>query len=181
MDYSGLVEAIKKNDQAEINRLLNSLIPKLVAYLRIDMNAAQQDAEDCAQQALLILLEAVQNNTLEQPDRIFAFLITTCRNKYLNIIKRRKRQMYDNFSTTPSCQACQLQSLLGSERKRLLKHCLDQLSEGYKTYIEYWFQHPDADAKAAALHFGISPSNACTRKHRVINKLSECYRRKHEI
>jgi DNA-directed RNA polymerase specialized sigma24 family protein len=63
----------------------------------------------------------------------------------------------------------------------LLEQCLEQLSEGYRTYIEYWFNHPGSGAKAAAKHFGISKSNAWTRKHRVISKLSECYQKKIKI
>jgi RNA polymerase sigma factor (sigma-70 family) len=181
MEYSGLAEAIKQDNQREINRLLKSLIPQLIAYLRVQLNAEQQDAEDCAQQAFLVSLEAVRNEELEQPDRIFSFLITTCRNMYLNMMNRRKRSSYEDFSKTHSDQPGQLLSLLSDERQKLLEQCLEQLSEAYRTYIEYWFTHPDSGAKAASVYFGISESNAWTRKHRVVNKLNECYKKKSTI
>lgn len=117
MEYSGLVEAIKQDDRAEINRLLKSLIPQLIIYLRIEMNAAKQDAEDCAQHAFLISLETVREDKLKQPDSIFSFLITACRNKYLNMLNRRKRKSYEDFSTNYSSQPGQLLSLLDNERK----------------------------------------------------------------
>lgn len=181
MEYSGLVEAIKQDDQKEINRLLKSLIPQLITYLQIHLNAAKQDAEDCAQQAFLISFEAVREGRLEQPDRIFSFLITTCRNKYLNQMNRQKRTTYEDFSKSYTDRPGQLLSLLNNEKRTILKQCLEQLSKGYKTFIEYWFSHPDSGAKAVATHFDISVNNAWTRKHRVISKLNECYQKKSEV
>jgi RNA polymerase sigma factor (sigma-70 family) len=181
MDYSGLVAAIDKENQVEINRLSRSLTLQLISYLRIEMNAAQEDAEDCAQQAFLISLELIQEDKLEQPDRIFSFLISTCRNKYINMMNRRKHKTHEDFSGDHCQQPEQLLTLLSDERRMLLAQCIEQLSEGYRTYIEYWFKHPGSGAKAAAKHFGISQNNAWTRKHRVISKLNECYQKKIKI
>jgi RNA polymerase sigma factor (sigma-70 family) len=178
MEYSGLAKAIKQDNEVEINRLTKSLIPQLISYLQIQLNAGQQDAEDCAQQAFLISFEMVRNEKLEHPERIYSFLITTCRNTYLNMINRRKRSSYEDFSQTHSDQPGQLFSLLSDERQTILKQCIERLSEQYRTYIEYWFTHPDSHAKAVALHFGISVNNAWTRKHRIIGKLNECYQKK---
>jgi RNA polymerase sigma factor (sigma-70 family) len=181
MDYTELAEAIEQNDRRKTNRLLGAMVPCLIAYLRIHLNATRQDAEDCAQHAVLVSLEAVQDGAIQHTERLFSFMLTTCKNKYLNLVDRQKRYTFDDFSIRHCSQPRQLISLLDKERQKLLDQCLSQLSEGYKTFIDYWFNHPASDAKTVADHFGISEANAWTRKHRVITKLSECYQRKSKI
>ncbi|HYW33833.1 MAG TPA: sigma-70 family RNA polymerase sigma factor [Balneolaceae bacterium] len=180
MEYSELVDAIKQNDRSKADKLLRRLMPRLLAFLRIHLNANQQDAEDCAQQALLTSLEAIRDEKIRNKDRLFSFLLTCCKNNYLNMMNRRNVHIHGDISHNNNSKPRQLSSLMNKERRTLLEHCLEQLSRGYKTFIDYWFKYPDSDARAAASHFNISVNNAWTRKHRVINKLNDCYKKKSE-
>jgi RNA polymerase sigma factor (sigma-70 family) len=178
MEFAELVEAIGRGDRSTANSLVEKLMPRLIAFLRIHMNAAIHDAEDCVQQALLVSLEAMQEDAIRNPDHILFFLLTTCRNNYLNLIKRRKRFATGDIPENHNHQPRQLLALLDKERHKLLEQCLQQLSAHYKSFINFWFTHPDTDAKAVAKRFDISINNAWTRKHRIIQKLNECYQQK---
>lgn len=181
MEFSELVEAIDKNNKSKVNRLLKSLTPRLVRFLQIHMNAEKQDAEDCAQQTLLKALESIREGSIRNPELILSFLLTSCRNNYLNLINKNKEQLNDDFSRGFGQKPRQLHALLNDERQKLLEWCLERLSDDYRIFIDYWFRYPDSDASDVATHFEISLNNAWTRKHRIIKKLNECYEEKSKL
>lgn len=181
MEYTDLAQAIKENDTAKVNSYLESLIPRLMRFLMIHMNADKTDAEDCAQETLFLTFEAVKEDRLNNPERILTYMLTTCRNNYLKMQQKMKEQNYEEVPETSYNKPGQLTSLLDEERKRLLEQCMDQLKEEYREFMEYWFTFPDAEAEKVAEHFDISVSNTWTRKHRIIKQLNECYEKKSEL
>jgi RNA polymerase sigma factor (sigma-70 family) len=178
MEFSELVKAIDQNDRPATNRILKKITPRLIRFLTVHMGAERQDAEDCAQLALLNAFEAIKDGSIRNADRIFSFLLTSCKNNYLNLIKKDRDYSLDDISFDQSQKPRQLLSMMDDERRRILELCLQQLSESYKTFIDFWFDYPDTDAKAAATHFGITVNNTWTRKHRILKKLSNCYQKK---
>ncbi|HKK46054.1 MAG TPA: sigma-70 family RNA polymerase sigma factor [Balneolaceae bacterium] len=181
MDYSELVTALKENDSKTVNVLLEALRPRLMAFLRVHMNATQTDAEDCAQESLIDSIESIRENRLKDPDQVVSYILSTCRNNYLKMQKKKWPDTMDNVDEARKQEPSQLQSLLDEEQMKLLKWCLGQLKSKYQKFMQYWFDHPDIHTNKVAKHFGISVSNAWTRKHRLINKLNECYQKKSEI
>lgn len=181
MDYSKLVTALKENNTKEANKFLEALRPRLMAFLRIHMNASRQDAEDCAQDALLTSIEIIKSDRLNDPEQVVSYVLSTCRNTYLKMQKKQRETSLEEVSHNQKQAPGQLQSLLDKEQKRLLEWCLNQLKEKYQNFIQYWFDHPDAHTQKVADHFGISVNNAWTRKHRLIKKLNECYRKKSNL
>jgi len=181
MEYSELVGAIDQNDRPTINRLLKKLSPRLVRFLQIHMNAEKHDAEDCAQQALLKSLESINEGSIRNSEHILSFLLTSCRNNYLNMIKKKTEQPVESFPREFGRQPRQLMSLLDEERKKLLEWCIRRLSDDYREFIDYWFTFPDSEASEVASHFDITTNNAWIRKHRIIKKLNECYKEKSKI
>ncbi|WP_138431067.1 RNA polymerase sigma factor [Fodinibius saliphilus] len=181
MDYSDLVNALQENDTKKANELITALRPRLIAFLRIHMNATQADAEDCAQDALLNSIEIINEDRIEKPEQVVSYILSTCRNTYLKMQKKKRPEAVEDISTRNQQDPRQLQSLLDKEQKRLLKLCMEQLKEKYQTFMQYWFDHPDAQAKKVANHFDISVSNTWTRKHRIIKKLNECYTKKSKL
>src|SRR5699024_6442576 len=143
-----------------------------IRFLCVHMNAEEHDAEDCVQQAFLKGIEAIKEENLRQTDQILSFFLTSCRNNYLNLQKKNHTQPFKKTPPGFGHQPYQLQKLLDKEQKQHLEECLQQLSERYREFIDYWLSFPDSDATAAATHFEISVSNAWTRKHRIIKKLS---------
>ncbi len=181
MDYSKLVTALKEDDTKEANKFLEALRPRLMAFLRIHMNASQADAEDCAQDSLLTSIEVIKSDRLNDPEQVVSYILSTCRNNYLKMQKKQRETSLEEVSKRQQQKPNQLQSLLDKEQERLLEWCLNQLKEKYQEFMQYWFDHPDAHAKKVASHFDISVNNAWTRKHRLIKKLNECYREKSNL
>ncbi|NGP87063.1 RNA polymerase sigma factor [Fodinibius halophilus] len=181
MDYSNLVTALQENDTKKVNELISALRPRLIAFLRIHMNATQEDAEDCAQDSLLTSIEIINEDRIQNPEQVVSYILSTCRNTYLKMQKKKRPEATDDISDKHQQAPRQLQSLLDKEQKRLLNICMDQLKEKHQSFMQYWFDHPDAQAKKVADHFNISLSNTWTRKHRIIKKLNECYTKKSKL
>lgn len=156
-------------------------MPRLVRFLRIHMNASVDDAKDCAQETFLLSLEVIKEDKLENPDRILSYMLTSCRNNYLKMRRKKKEKNYEEIPQNHHHAPGQLNALLDKERKRLLKWCMEQLKQEYRKFMEYWFKHPDYEAEKVADHFNLSVSNTWTRKHRIIKKLNKCYQKKSEL
>lgn len=181
MDYADLVEALKKNDSSRINEHLETLVPRLLRFLTIHMNASRQDAQDCAQETLLLTLEAVADDRIENPNRILSYMLTSCKNNYLKMIQKEKEQNYETVPQDHHHLPGQLKAMLDKEKKSLLEQCMDQLKKEYKRFMEYWFTDPGMEAEKVADKFGLSLSNTWTRKHRIIKQLNECYHKRSEL
>lgn len=181
MEYSDLVQAIQENDSSRVDDLMKSLYPRLIHFLRIHMNASGPDAEDCAQESLLTCLEMIEKNNLKKPERVLTYLLKICRNNYLDMSKPTREQAYEEIPEGQYHRPGQLVHLLDKEKNQILKWCLDQLESEYRKFMEFWFQHPGFGAEAVADHFGISVSNAWTRKHRLIKQLNQCYEKKSKL
>ncbi len=181
MDYSELVSALKENNTKKTNNLVKAIRPRLVAFLRIHMNASQSDAEDIAQEALLITIESIRNDKVKNPDQVVKYMISVCRNAYLKEQQNRRQVSFEKVSDLHQHKPGQLQSLLDKEQENLLQWCLNQLKDEYQKYMQFWFDNPDIHTQKVADHFDISLSNAWTRKHRLIKKLSECYQKKSKL
>lgn len=181
MNYSELVTALRENNSRQVNEMLKALRPRLMAFLRIHMNASRQDAEDCAHDSLLSSIEAIRENGLEKPEQVVSYILSTCRNTYLKMQNKKQPQPVDKIEDRQPQAPQQLQSLLDEEQERLLEWCMNQLKKEYRRFMQYWFEHPDADAQKVADQFSISVSNAWTRKHRLIKKLNECYEEKSNL
>ncbi len=181
MDYSDLVKALRENDAQKANELIEALRPRLIAFLRIHMNATQADAEDCAQDSLLTSIKVIKEDRLNDPNQVVSYILSICKNTYLKMQKKQREESMEAVSEAQRQAPRQLQSLLDEEQEELLAWCMNQLKEKYQKFMQYWFDHPDAHTNKVADHFNISVNNAWTRKHRLIKKLNECYRKKSKL
>lgn len=174
MDFSNLVDAVNNNDRERVSAMLNKLSPMLIKYLRIRMNADQVDAEDCAQQTILQTLESIEEDNIRDPERIYSYILTICKNFYLKMVEPSREFNYEDLPDHSARSPDQISQLINEDKQRILEYCMEQLSEDYRLFIEYWFDNPGSDAQEVAGHFDISVNNAWTRKHRVIKMLNEC-------
>ncbi|MDZ7682900.1 MAG: RNA polymerase sigma factor [Fodinibius sp.] len=181
MDYSNLVTALQEDNTQKANKLIETLRPRLMAFLRVHMNASEADAEDCAQDALLSSIQSIKEGQINNPDQVVSYILTICRNNYLKMKKKQRAESIDEIPDEYQHSPEQLQSLLDQEQERLLEWCLNQLKDEYQRFMQYWFDHPDSHTKKVAAKFDISVNNAWTRKHRIIKKLNECYREKSKL
>ncbi len=183
LDFSELVTAIQENDKAKANSILEEVMPRLKDYLKVTMNAAEQDAEECIHNAFLSVYEQILKDNIRKEKYIFSYLISACRNEYIAYSKSQHR-----FESTPIednrehlvSPAEQVENLLDQDKQRILKACLDTLEEDNRTFIRYFIDKPDATTKEASRHFDITGANVRTKKSRIISRLHHCVKRKWE-
>ncbi|SMO70129.1 RNA polymerase sigma factor [Gracilimonas mengyeensis] len=178
MDYSKFVDAVLEKDDAEISRQVKVITAVLIKFLTVRMDAPLEDAQDCAQNTLLIGIEKIRNDEIDHPDALINYLFTTAKYEYLKRVNKKREVPYDELPEHHSDSPDQLNRLLDKEKMTLLKRCMEALKSDYQKYIEYWFQHPGYETSVVADYFNISVSNAWTKKHRVINLLKECVEKK---
>lgn len=181
MDYSDLVAAINNNNTRQVNKLIDVIRPRLIAFLRIHMNASEADAKDIVQDSLIVAIESIKKGELREPSQVVKYMLSICKNKYLKQLKKQRRTSVTDTSRHQEQAPKQLQSLLDKEQKRLLQWCLQQLKKEHKRFMQFWFNHPDAHTERVAAKFEISINSAWTRKHRLIKRLNECYQKKSKL
>lgn len=174
MDYSRFVYAVQNNDAEELASLVAVITAVLIKFLKVRIGASHQDAEDSAQNTLLLVIEKIKEDKLNNPDSIIYYLFTTAKHDYLKAQAKIKEPTFDEAPESHSEEGDQLSSLLDEERMGILKACLNKLKPGLKSYISYWFQNPGDETAVVAEHFGISVSNAWTKKHRILKMIKEC-------
>ncbi len=177
MDYSKFVSAVLENDEEKLNELSDVIFRVLIKFLMVRMDARSEDAEDSAQNALMLVIEKIRNDKLKNPDTLIYYLFTTAKNDYLKQLSKKKESNYEEIPNSFSEKADQLENLLDEERLNVLNYCMKKLKKDYYDYISYWFEHPGDEAVAVASHFGISVNNAWTKKHRILQILKECVRK----
>ena len=177
MDYSKLVYAIQDNDTVIINEQITIITPILIKYLTVRVGATYHDAQDCVQNTLILAVQKIKDDKLESPDAVIYYLFTSAKNNYLKFIARKKESNYEEIPETYAEDGDQLYRLIDEEKQTILQLCLNKLKPNLKAYIEYWFNNPRNDASDVADHFGITVSNAWTKKHRVLNILKQCYQK----
>lgn len=178
MDYNRLAVAFSENNSMAITQYVDELRPRLIRFLHIHLNASPEDAEDCTQEAFLTTYETIKTGKMRDAEHLLSFLLSACRNNYLNLKKKRSPQLVEESLDERQAPPRQLSIILDKEKHALLAQCIEKLNDGYRTFINYWFSHPDAEAIAAAEHFGMSTESVWTKKHRIVKKLSECYQKK---
>lgn len=179
MDYSDLVEAILNGDERTINKRCAEAVPIIRAYLVANLNASREDAEDAVQRMFEYVIPKIQNGEITKPSALLSYMLTGARHSYYKILnKYGGYESLDDYKELQVSAADQVSNLLDEEKQALLRKCIDQLKNHYRSLIEFSFANPNAETKDIAEKFDISISNAWARKHRAINQLEECVRSK---
>lgn len=144
----------------------------------IHMNVDGAEAEDCVQEAILSFWKALEENRIENPKKLHTYLLSTCRNTYLNRNAKTTEVLSETVSEDYFEDPQQLRRLVEEERWAIVHDCIDELNEGYRTFIKFWYDHPKYEAESIARHFKMSVNNAWTRKHRIIKILKSCFQKK---
>lgn len=180
MDYSGLVEAINDKDMRTANRLCSDIFPILKKYLIARVGAKPEDAEDAVQRMFEYVIPKIQNNEINNPSGLLAYMLTASRHSYFKIKKEYDSHRFDMIDENLVAEPAQPWGLLDREQETILKRCIQELKGHNSKLIQFLFDYPDADSEDIAEFFNITVSNAWIRKHRMIQKLNECVRKKLE-
>lgn len=174
MDYSELVYAVKKDDMQTANKLCAQAIPILKKYLISKVNATPEDAEDAVQKMFEYVIPKIQNDEIKSPSGLLSYMLSGARHSYYKIVRDFDLDKYNEIEEQLVSEADQVWNLIDRDRKKILLKCIEQLKGHYQKLITFLFDYPDADSNEIAEYFDISVNNAWTRKHRVIQQLSEC-------
>jgi RNA polymerase sigma-70 factor (ECF subfamily) len=124
-------------------------------------------AGDLAQQALMVVLEALRAGRLESPDRLPAFLFGACRNLVLSM-RRGERRTLVEYEGEPIVAPAEP----GVDRHRLAS-CFDGLPRREQQLLSMSFhEERPIDEIAAALE--LTAVNARVIRHRAIARLRTC-------
>ena len=178
MDYSKFVFAVQEDDQVVIKEYVPIIMSVLIKFLKVRQGAAHHDAEDVAQNTIINVTEKIKSDKLKNPDSVIYYLFTTAKNEYFKYLKRVKEGTFDEVPESYVTEGDQLHNILNKERQRILEKCMQLLKPKLREYITYWFNHPQDEASVVADHFGISVSNAWTKKHRILKVLKDCVEKK---
>lgn len=178
MDYSQLLEAIKKDDEQVIQKHVNVLTKILLKYLTVRLGASYEDARDCIQNVFLSLLDKVRNDKITHPDALLSYVFTSVRHDYYKRVEKHKEVLDEHIDRNVDQATDQLQLLVDEERQHALDDCINELKPKQKEYIAYWFNNPGLEAADVAKKFKISVNNAWTKKHRIIKILQQCVQSK---
>jgi len=178
-NYSELVDALQDGDRDTANTVLSEVMPRLVDYLEVVMNADKRTAKECVQQACLDVFEQIHKDKIRNSKYIFSYLIKSVRNEYIRYTKYQHRFSYSEDSLDHIVEPeQQFENLVEEDRQRILKECLEELGKKNKRFILYIFEYPDATTKALSKQFKLSEANVRTKKSRIISRLHDCYKLK---
>lgn len=153
---------------------------RLKDYLQVVLNADEQDAEECTQQAFLNVYEQIQDDNIKKEKYIFSYMIRACRHEYFRLSKEQHRfnnpmEDHEEHLVDP---AEQFENLMDQDRQKILEACLNELRKKSRIFIDYFIDKPDATTKEASAHFDISGANVRTKKSRILSRLHHCFKRK---
>lgn len=179
MELESFVYAIRSGEPEKIERWSQKARAVMVKYLTLRYNANTSDAEDCAQETLLKVVEMVQQDTFEA-DNYGGYIITMLRNEYIRVCRQQARLSSDylleeHYYTIEEDPA---RDLLKAEMMDSLQECIQELKGRSRKLIEYFLKFPDIRAVDIASELEVSANSIWTRRHRVFTKLLNCVENK---
>jgi RNA polymerase sigma-70 factor, ECF subfamily len=170
---SELVLAAGRGDRSAEEELCQRFAPVVRAFARRRLRGADA-VEELAQDALLLMIEALRQGRVEQPERIGGFVLGICRSLAFDRARQRERrealwQQYGPALHVVSLEAVERESYEIAH----LEDCLSQLSKRSRDLLRlgYVESRPHEEV-ASALQ--ISPSNARVLRHRTLASLRDC-------
>lgn len=171
-------ELIKSGNSSEINRVSDLLVSRMALYLKSVMQAEHELAEDCAQQAFEKVYGKILENSLDDIDDIFGYLIRSAKNEYLMSMRREKFEVSSEHAKIAPIQDQQMSDSLeifyDRERHKQLEKCVSKMKLKKRKFFRQVLEHINEKDKDAAEKIGMSYANFRTKKSRIIEALREC-------
>ena len=129
-------------------------------------------ARDLAQQAVLVMIEAVRARRVEQVDRIGAFVLGVCKHtlEAWQRGERRRAALLDRYGPTFDGIAELADEALD---RRRLQHCFELLAPRARAVIALTF-FAERDGDDIARELGVSAGNVRVVRHRALAQLHDC-------
>ena len=161
-------EAVTTDEERELCRTYESRIRGYgLRHLRDPAAAA-----DLVQHVLIAVLQAVRDGRVDNPARIGAYVLGTCRNAVRDMHRgeaRQRRIAEQNAAVLPDAYE---PTWRGVERERL-EHCLGELDERARGIVLATFAY-EQEAEEIGRAFDLSIGNVRVIRHRALAKLQTC-------
>lgn len=173
------VEAVRSNDKKALDDFSMDIIPRLIEYLMVTVQANRHLAEECAHQAYAVILDRILKSSIEDNVNVVGYMLITARNEYFSNLRKESREGSAVFEEQLFARPEeQIASLIKKERLQHLQECLNELEPKSRDLIEYMIKNPEASFLKLSKIFNTSPENIRTRKSRILKILTDCYKLK---
>ena len=127
-------------------------------------------ADDLVQEVLVVVLEALREGKVREPDKLASFVLGTCRlvSSSSRATERRRERLLERFG--PRDEAFELAPPIDLER---LHRCLDSLADRQRTIVALTF-YGERDGAAIASELGMTIGNVRVARHRALLQLHAC-------
>jgi DNA-directed RNA polymerase specialized sigma24 family protein len=171
-------ELIATSDAKEVNRYSKSLIKRISRYLEVVVGADGETAKDCAQQAFEKVYTKVLDQSIDNIDDMFPYLLRTSKNEYLMSKRREKFEVsseYEYFQGVKgSGEDDVAKSLYSSEKEKLLKFCIEQMRKSKRVFYENMLRYINEKDSDTAKKLNMTHGSFRTKKSRIIDALRDC-------
>ncbi len=132
------------------------------------------DAEDLAQETLKRVVEAVNEDRIEEPDAIAGFVYKTAQHVYFKSLRKRGTEQralsrYSNPGQEISDDQ-PMTTLLQDERRDRVRTAIDALEADDRNLLQYLYGQGMKPREVARV-MGMTPGAVRVRKHRALKRL----------
>jgi RNA polymerase sigma-70 factor (ECF subfamily) len=170
---AALVRQAHAGERTAEATICRRFVPVVRAFARRRLRSADA-VEEFAQDVLLLLVEALRQGRIEQPERLGGFVLGICKNVALDRARQRERResLWQSYGAALESTTTEAASRATYEVAHL-EDCLSQLSRRSREVLRLGYIEARAhDEVAAALE--ISEANARVLRHRTLASLREC-------
>lgn len=166
-----LVRQIAAGDRAAEGELFRRMAPRIRLYGLRHLRDSHA-ADDLTQNVLIIILEALRNGRLREPEKLVSFVLGTCRMTVLDLRRgaQRKQRILDQFGDDLIASSTSFMPQLDQDR---LTRCVQNLKERERTVVMLTYYDEQTGADVAGF-LGLSEANVRVIRHRAIHQLRDC-------
>jgi RNA polymerase sigma-70 factor (ECF subfamily) len=158
--------------QSEAEQVVCERYGKRILLYGLRHLGGEDDAQDLVQQVLVVLLEALRAGKVEEPERLPAFVMGTCRFAVWDR-RRGERRRQEVASQAAATEPIAVEtSFLELDRVRLHR-CMKQLPAREQAVVRLSYNE-DLSAEEVAAALELSPVNVRVIRHRCLQRLAAC-------
>jgi RNA polymerase sigma-70 factor (ECF subfamily) len=173
LSAADLVSSARQGERRAEETLCRRLAPVVRAFARRRLRSADA-IEEFAQDALLLMVEALREGRIEQPERLGGFVLGICRNLAFDRARQQERRqaLWAQYGS-----ALELVSVQAAERDSYdvahLEDCLSQLSKRARDLLRLGYVE-SLPHEEVAKKLSVSPANARVMRHRALSSVRDC-------
>lgn len=170
LELSALVQRAAAGDRDCESVLVERMRPAIRAFCRRRLRGA--DADELVQDAVLLLIEALREGRVADPEALGSFTLGLCRNLVRDRARlaERRAALWERFG--PAEEAAEPRGPLLFNRG-LLEDCLGQLTQRTRAVLKQAYVE-DAPNPDIARALALSEGNVRVIRHRALAQLREC-------